>query len=141
MKKDKGKNCNLKSCKKLLSKKKLRVKFGIDPTAPEIHLGHTVVLRKLKQFQDIGHKIVLIIGDFTAQIGDPSEKSETRKSLTEEQIKTNLKNYLTQAGKIIDIKKKGYEDKIQQISEIPTDNFGMDDIDALLRLEEELNEG
>ena len=89
----------------LKSDRKLRVKFGIDPTSPDLHLGHAVVLRKLRQFQDAGHKIILIIGDFTAQIGDPSGRSETRKPLSEKEIKENLKNYLAQAGKIIDIKK------------------------------------
>lgn len=89
----------------LHSGKKLRVKFGIDPTAPEIHLGHTVALRKLRQFQDAGHKAVLIIGDFTAQIGDPSGRSETRKPLSEKEIKSNLKNYLKEAGKVINAKK------------------------------------
>ncbi|MEK7651493.1 MAG: tyrosine--tRNA ligase [Patescibacteria group bacterium] len=85
--------------------KKLRVKFGIDPTAPYIHLGHTVPLRKLRQFQEAGHQIVLIIGDFTGMIGDPSGRSEERKPLTEKDIKTNLKRYLEQAGKVLDIKK------------------------------------
>ena len=87
----------------LKSGKQLRIKFGIDPTAPDIHLGHTVALRKLKQFQDLGHKAVLIIGDFTATIGDPSGKTETRKPLTQEEVKNNLKSYLVQAGKILDI--------------------------------------
>lgn len=91
--------------KKLNSGRKLRVKLGIDPTAPEIHLGHSVVLRKLRQFQDAGHKAVLIIGDFTAQIGDPSGRNEERKPLTEAQVKMNMKQYLTEAGKILDIKK------------------------------------
>jgi len=89
----------------LRSGKKLRVKLGIDPTAPDIHLGHSVVLRKLKQFEDLGHKIVLIIGDFTAQIGDPSGRNETRKPLSEKEIQKNLEGYLEQAGKIINIKK------------------------------------
>ena len=89
----------------LSSGKKLRVKFGIDPTAPDIHLGHTVPLRKLRQFQEAGHQIVLIIGDFTGMIGDPSGRSEERKPLTEKDIKTNLKRYLEQAGKVLDIKK------------------------------------
>jgi tyrosyl-tRNA synthetase len=89
----------------LKSGRKLRVKLGIDPTAPDIHLGHTVVLRKLRQFQELGHKAVLIIGDFTATIGDPAGRSEARKPLTEKEVKNNLKKYLTQAGKIIDIKK------------------------------------
>lgn len=91
--------------KKLKSGKQLRVKFGIDPTKPDIHLGHTVPLRKLKQFQNLGHKIVLIIGDFTAMIGDPSGRQETRRPLTKREVKGNFKNYLAQAGKIINIKK------------------------------------
>ena len=89
----------------LKSRKKLRVKLGIDPTAPDLHLGHAVVLRKLKQFQDLGHKIVLIIGDFTAQIGDPSGRSEERKTLSKKEIEKNFRDYLAQAGKIIDVKK------------------------------------
>ena len=89
----------------LKSGKELRIKFGIDPTTPDIHLGPSIPFRKLKQFQDLGHKIILIIGDFTAMIGDPSGRSETRKQLTKKEIKNNLKNYLSQAGKIINIKK------------------------------------
>ncbi|MEK7519205.1 MAG: tyrosine--tRNA ligase, partial [Patescibacteria group bacterium] len=91
--------------KRLKSKEKLRVKFGIDPTAPDLHLGHSVVLRKLKQFQDIGHKIIFLIGDFTATIGDPSDRSSTRSVLTKSQVKINMKDYIKQAGKILDIKK------------------------------------
>lgn len=91
--------------KKLNSGKKLRVKFGIDPTKPDIHLGHTVPLLKLREFQELGHKAVLIIGDFTAQIGDPSGQSAERKPLTEKEVKSNMKHYLEQAGKVIDIKK------------------------------------
>ena len=89
----------------LKSGKQLRVKFGIDPTAPDIHLGHTVVLRKLRAFQDLGHHVILLIGDFTAKIGDPSGRSEARKPLSEEDVENNMKGYLEQAGKIIDIKK------------------------------------
>ena len=91
--------------KLLRSGKKLRVKLGIDPTAPDLHLGHAVVLRKLRQFQDAGHKVVLIIGDFTAQIGDPSGKSKTRPALSESDVKKNMKTFLAQAGKVIDVKK------------------------------------
>ena len=87
------------------SGKKLRVKHGIDPTGEKIHIGRAVVLSKLKEFQELGHTIVLIIGDFTAQIGDPSDKLEKRPFLTPQQIKKNLKNYLTQIGKIINLKK------------------------------------
>ncbi len=87
------------------SDKKLRVKFGIDPTAPDIHLGHTVPLRKLRAFQDAGHTAVLIIGDFTATVGDPSGRDDARKPLSEEEIAANMKEYLSQAGKVIDLKK------------------------------------
>ena len=68
------------------SGKPLRIKLGLDPTAPDIHLGHTVVLQKLKQFQELGHQVTIILGDFTARIGDPTGRSETRKQLTEEQV-------------------------------------------------------
>lgn len=89
----------------LHSGKKLIIKFGIDPTSPDLHLGHMVPLRKLKQFQDAGHTIALIIGDFTATIGDPSGRSEERKPLSKEEVKNNLKKYLALAGKVIGIKK------------------------------------
>ena len=80
----------------------LRIKLGLDPTAPDIHLGHTVVLNKLRQFQDLGHEVHLIIGDFTARIGDPSGKSETRKQLTEEQVRANAATYQEQVFKVLD---------------------------------------
>ena len=83
----------------------LKVKLGLDPTAPDIHLGHTVVLRKLKQFQDLGHEVYLIIGDFTGKIGDPTGKSKTRKQLTDEKIKENAKTYEEQFSKILDKEK------------------------------------
>jgi len=92
--------------KERLSKgEKLRVKLGIDPTAKDLHLGHTVVLRKLKHFQDAGHQAIFIIGDFTATVGDPSGRNELRPTLTKQQIEENMRNYLTEAGKVIDIKK------------------------------------
>lgn len=81
----------------------LRVKLGIDPTTADLHLGHSVVLRKLAQFQELGHKAVLIIGDFTTRIGDPSGRMKARKPLTKEKIKENMKDYITQASKIIDV--------------------------------------
>ncbi len=84
-------------------KKPLRVKQGFDPTAPDIHLGHTIGLMKLKQFQDLGHQIVLIVGDYTAQVGDPSERSETRPRLTHEAVKRNAQTYLDQFGKVLDM--------------------------------------
>ena len=80
----------------------MRVKLGLDPTGPDIHLGHTVVLRKMRQFQDLGHKAVLIIGDYTARIGDPTGQNTTRPMLTPEQIERNAKTYFEQAGKILD---------------------------------------
>jgi tyrosyl-tRNA synthetase len=89
----------------LKSKKKLRIKHGIDPTGDKIHIGRAVVLWKLRELQDLGHKIIIIIGDYTAQIGDPSDKLEKRPFLTPAQIKKNLKNYLPQIGKILDLKK------------------------------------
>jgi tyrosyl-tRNA synthetase len=82
--------------------RQLRIKLGLDPTSPDIHLGHTVVLRKMRQFQDLGHKAVLIIGDYTARIGDPSGQDKTRPMLSGEQIKENAKTYFEQAGKILD---------------------------------------
>lgn len=82
--------------------KQLRIKLGLDPTSTDIHLGHTVVLRKMRQFQDLGHKAVLIIGDYTARIGDPTGQNTTRPMLSPEQIKENAKTYFEQAGKILD---------------------------------------
>jgi len=82
--------------------RQLRIKLGLDPTSPDIHLGHTVVLRKMRQFQDLGHKAVLIIGDYTARIGDPSGQNTTRPMLGPEQIEENANTYFQQAGKILD---------------------------------------
>ena len=81
----------------------LRVKLGMDPTRPDLHLGHTVVMRKLREFQKLGHKIVLIVGGATAMIGDPSGKSETRPSLTKEQVEENAKSYFEQMSKVVDV--------------------------------------
>lgn len=83
----------------------LRVKLGLDPTRPDLHLGHSVVMRKLKQFQDLGHQIVLIVGAATAMVGDPSGKSTTRPSLTKEEVAENAKSYFEQMGKVVDITK------------------------------------
>jgi len=91
--------------KKLRSGKKLRIKHGIDPTGPKIHLGRALQFWKLKEFQDLGHQVVLIIGDFTALIGDASDKSSQRKPLSEKEIKENMKDYQKQIGKILDLKK------------------------------------
>lgn len=84
---------------------KLRIKYGIDPTSPDLHLGHSVVFRKLRQFQELGHKVIFLIGDFTATIGDPSGRTEARKLLTKQQIKKNMKDYVSQAAKVLDMKK------------------------------------
>jgi tyrosyl-tRNA synthetase len=85
----------------LKSSKKLSIYAGFDPTAPTLHIGHTTQLRKLRHFQDLGHRIIFLIGDFTARIGDPTDKTAARKQLTEKEIKTNLKMYKKQASKFI----------------------------------------
>ena len=89
----------------LLSGKQLRVKLGFDPTGAKIHIGRAIILRKLREFQDLGHKVVFIVGDFTAKIGDPSDKLDKRPQLTDKQIQENIKNYKEQVGKIIDVRK------------------------------------
>ena len=91
--------------KKLEAGKKLVVKVGFDPTAPDLHLGHTVILRKMRQFQDLGHTVIFLIGDFTGKIGDPSGKNKTRPPLTDEDIKQNAKTYEEQVFKVLDNKK------------------------------------
>ena len=88
--------------KKLQKNKPLRIKVGFDPTAPDLHLGHTVVINKMKQLQDLGHEIIFLIGDFTGMIGDPSGKNVTRKPLTKEEIQENAKSYEEQVFKILD---------------------------------------
>jgi len=90
---------------KLLSGKKLRIKLGIDPTSPHIHIGRAIVLRRLRDLQRLGHQVVFIVGDFTARIGDASDKLSKRPMLTEKDIKLNLKTYKEQVGKIIDLRK------------------------------------
>lgn len=88
--------------KKIKEGKKLRIKLGIDPTGSDLHIGHAVVLKKLRHFQDAGHTAILLIGDYTGRVGDPTGKSETRVMLTEEQIKSNMEHYIEQASKILD---------------------------------------
>ena len=90
---------------KISSGKKLKVKFGVDPTRPDLTFGHLVVFNKLKQFQDAGHEAILLIGDYTARIGDPSGRSEVRPELTEEEVEQNAVTYLEQAFKILDSEK------------------------------------
>ena len=91
--------------KKIKKNRPLIIKLGIDPTSVDLHLGHTVVLEKLKEFQDLGHKIIFLIGDFTARIGDPTGKSKTRPILSKEEIKKNAQTYVEQISKILDSKK------------------------------------
>src|SRR6202008_2414926 len=86
---------------KLSEGRPLRVKLGVDPTAPDIHLGHTVVLQKLREFQDLGHTVVLIIGDYTARVGDPSGRSTLRPVLSPEQIDANARTFQDQALKVL----------------------------------------
>ncbi|MDH5740706.1 MAG: tyrosine--tRNA ligase, partial [Nitrospira sp.] len=86
----------------LAENRPLRVKAGFDPTAPDLHLGHTVLIHKLKHFQDLGHHVIFLIGDFTGMIGDPTGVSETRKALTKEQVQENAKTYQRQIFKILD---------------------------------------
>lgn len=93
----------IESCQK--EKRPMRIKLGLDPTAPHIHLGFAVVLRKLRQFQDLGHQVVLLIGDFTARVGDPTGRSETRKVLTTEEIESNAATYREQLSRILDPEK------------------------------------
>ena len=100
--------------KKLNKNKPLIIKAGFDPTAPDLHLGHTVLINKLKQFQDLGHQVVFLIGDFTGMIGDPSGVSETRPILTVEQLKKNSETYQEQIFKILDKKKTKIEFKISK---------------------------
>ncbi|MGA8867772.1 MAG: tyrosine--tRNA ligase, partial [Candidatus Sulfotelmatobacter sp.] len=103
--------------------KPLRVKLGMDPTAPDLHLGHTVVLRKLKHFQDLGHTAIFLIGDFTGMIGDPTGRSVTRPPLTREQIEENAETYKTQVFKILDRKKTVIDFNRRWMGEFTPDDF------------------
>jgi tyrosyl-tRNA synthetase len=96
----------------LHSGRKLRIKEGFDPSAPDIHLGHMVSLRKLRQFQDAGHRVVLIVADWTAQIGDPSGVTDTRPILSREQVLKNAETYLKQFFKIVDEEKTKYNGRV-----------------------------
>src|SRR5437867_11185377 len=91
-----------KLTRSLKENRPLRVKAGFDPTAPDLHLGHTVLIHKLKHFQELGHQVIFLIGDFTGMIGDPSGVSETRKPLTKEEVRQNAKTYERQIFKILD---------------------------------------
>jgi len=134
--------------KKLLSGKQLRVKLGFDPTGSKIHIGRAIVLRKLKAFQDLGHTIVFIVGDFTAQIGDPSDKLEKRPMLTKETIKNNLETYKEQVGKIINLSKAEfyYNSKwlsklgFQEISEL-AESFSIQQMSARRNFKDRFEKG
>jgi tyrosyl-tRNA synthetase len=105
------------------SGKPLRVKLGMDPTAPDLHLGHTVVLRKLKHFQDLGHTAIFLIGDFTGMIGDPTGRSATRPPLSREQIEQNAETYKTQVFKILDPKKTVIDFNRRWMGQFTSDDF------------------
>ncbi|MFA6136156.1 MAG: tyrosine--tRNA ligase [Candidatus Paceibacterota bacterium] len=104
--------------KKLLSGKKLRIKLGIDPTSPNLHIGRSVTLLKLRDFQELGHKIVFIIGDFTGVVGDTSDKDSERPMLDKKTVQNNLKTYTQQVGKIIDLKKSEVKRNSQWLSKL-----------------------
>ena len=103
--------------------KPLRVKAGFDPTAPDLHLGHTVLIHKLKHFQDLGHQVIFLIGDFTGMIGDPTGVSETRKALTKEQVQENAKTYQRQIFKILDQEKTAIEFNSQWMGPMSADGL------------------
>ncbi|HEX3081989.1 MAG TPA: tyrosine--tRNA ligase, partial [Candidatus Saccharimonadia bacterium] len=87
------------------NRQSLRIKFGVDPTRPDLHIGHAVALRKLRQFQELGHTVIFLIGDYTTKVGDPSGKNKTRPMLTDDEIAGHVETYLDQVGKILDVKK------------------------------------
>ena len=109
--------------KKLKSGKFLNIKMGFDPTSPDLHLGHAVAIKKLKEFQDLGHKIIIIIGDFTARIGDPTGKDKTRPQLTKEEIDKNSKTYITQLEKILDVSKIEIKRNSEWFHQMRLDDF------------------
>ena len=108
---------------KLKTKKMLRIKYGADPSAPDLHLGHTVPLRKLARLQELGHKIVFVVGDFTARIGDPSHQTETRKALSEEEVKRNAKTYQDQVFCILNRKKTEVRYNSEWLGKFKPDDF------------------
>lgn len=109
--------------KKLKKDRPLRIKAGFDPTAPDIHLGHTVLLEKMRQFQELGHEVIFLIGDFTGMIGDPSGKSETRKPLTREEVLENASTYREQIFKILNKEKTRVEFNSRWMSEMKADGL------------------
>jgi tyrosyl-tRNA synthetase len=133
---------------KLKSGRQLRVKLGFDPTSPYIHIGRAIVLRKLRAFQDLGHQVVFIVGDFTAQIGDPSDKLEKRPMLTGEAIQHNLKTYKDQVGKIIDLSKAEFHYnskwlsglRFQEIAEL-AESFSVQQMSARRNFKDRFDKG
>ncbi|PKL72589.1 tyrosine--tRNA ligase [Candidatus Kuenenbacteria bacterium HGW-Kuenenbacteria-1] len=109
--------------KKLMSGKKLRIKFGIDPTGSVLHLGHAVILRKLREFQNLGHQVIFLIGDFTARIGDPTGRSITRKALANKEIVVNMKSYVKQAGLLLDMSKVEVKYNSKWLSKLSLDDL------------------
>ncbi len=109
--------------KKLNENRPLRIKLGADPTAPDIHLGHTVILNKLRTFQELGHEVIFLIGDYTAMVGDPSGKNSTRPPLTREQVLSNAQTYKEQIFKILDPEKTRIEFNSTWLSELGTDGM------------------
>lgn len=112
-----------KLAESLKDQRPLRIKAGFDPTAPDLHLGHTVLIQKLKHFQDLGHEVIFLIGDFTGMIGDPSGVSETRKALTKEQVLANAKTYEQQIFKTLDPEKTRIEFNSRWMSSMPTEKM------------------
>jgi tyrosyl-tRNA synthetase len=106
-----------------LTGNRLKVKLGLDPTAPDLHLGHTVVLQKLRDFQELGHQIIIVIGDFTGMIGDPSGRSETRKPLTWDEIRANAETYREQLGKVLDMSRTQVDFNSTWLSKLTFENI------------------
>ncbi len=134
--------------KKLESGKKLRIKLGIDPTSPNIHIGRAIPLLNLRDFQKLGHKIVLIIGDFTGVIGDTSDKDSERPMLTKKQIEKNMKTYIQQAAKIIDIKKSEIRYNSEWLGKLDyheigkqADNFSLNEFISRENIRKRLDQG
>ncbi|MDH5585967.1 MAG: tyrosine--tRNA ligase [Nitrospirota bacterium] len=113
----------VKLAESLKTQRPLKIKAGFDPTAPDLHLGHTVLIQKLKNFQDLGHQVIFLIGDFTGMIGDPSGVSETRKALTKEQVVANAKTYEQQIFKTLDPEKTRIEFNSRWMSAMPTETM------------------
>lgn len=109
--------------KKLESGKTLRIKVGFDPTAPDLHIGHTVIINKMRQFQDLGHEVTFLIGDFTGMIGDPTGKNVTRKPLTKDEIKANAETYATQVFKVLDRDKTKIRFNSEWMSELGSEGM------------------